>query len=326
MLAVSLCARPAQAQATKLLPNDAEMVVTVNLQQILKSEVLTGNKAILEILKAKFNEQMEEKGVDKYFKKAGFDPLVDLSSVTVAIPGAGRNQAEVVVILEGKFDGEKIEAAATEANKEQGGAMKVIQLANTKVFELSPPNEKTIYIGVLSKKYMLATATKADFTEAVARMKGTKQSSLKPEVKSLLGVVNNKQSFSLVATGAALLKLSENAPQGAGGDGAKVAMAALDKLNGASIAITIAKNIDFEVGINTKDNQTATEFAGAVTAGVNIFKPNIAKQAKNDAKFAPALEVLESISAKAQGNNLMIRGQLSYETLGKILQNLPMQN
>jgi hypothetical protein len=39
-----LCARPAQAQATKLLPNDAEMVVTVNLRQILKSEVLTGKR------------------------------------------------------------------------------------------------------------------------------------------------------------------------------------------------------------------------------------------------------------------------------------------
>src|SRR5438132_362818 len=107
------------------------------------------------------------KGVDKWLKKADFDLFKDLSSITFAIPGA-RNPEEGFILLEGNFDAEKIEAAATEASKEAGGGLKVVMIGKVKAFEIAPKDEKTMYVGILNKKTMIACATKADFAEAVA--------------------------------------------------------------------------------------------------------------------------------------------------------------
>src|SRR5438093_5770418 len=75
-----------QAQPTKLLPNDTELIVSINLQQILKSELMQANKAMLDLAKGKITEKLEEKGLTKYIKKADFDQYRDLKSITFGIP------------------------------------------------------------------------------------------------------------------------------------------------------------------------------------------------------------------------------------------------
>ena len=76
------------AQATKLLPNDTEMIVTLNLKQILNSEIAKANKTLLDIAKGKIEEMLDDKGFGKYLKKADFDLFRDLSSITVGGPDA----------------------------------------------------------------------------------------------------------------------------------------------------------------------------------------------------------------------------------------------
>ena len=49
-----------------------------------------------------------------------------------------------------------------------------------------------------------------------------------------------------------------------------------------------------------------------------------AEQAKTDERAKVAVEILDTVRVTTQGSNLLIRGQVSFETLGKILQNLPM--
>jgi len=312
----------AQAQQTKVLPNDTEMIITINLAQILKSDVVKANKAIVEVVKAKVTEALDDKEISKYLKKADFDLFRDLHSITFAIPGGNRTPQDGFILLEGSFDADKIEAAATEASNDKGGGLKVARIGNLKAFEISPQGEKTIYIGVLSKKVMIAASSKADFADAAARLSGTKQSAMKAEVKALMGTVNNKQSLSVIATSGAVAKLADLAPEGAGGQ-AKKAMAMMKDVDGFSIAVTIQKNIDLQLGVNMKDKDAAATSAFAVNAGVALFKGQFQQKAKEDKKFETAVEVLNSIRATAQGSNLMIRGQISFETLEKILQNLP---
>ena len=87
--AVLVAAPAVQAQATKILPADTELVFTVNLQQILNSDVLKSNKTLVDLAKAKIQEQLDDKEVGKYLKKANLDIFKDLSSMTIAMP-AGR--------------------------------------------------------------------------------------------------------------------------------------------------------------------------------------------------------------------------------------------
>ena len=84
------------------------------------------------------------------------------------------------------------------------------------------------------------------------------------------------------------------------------------KIEGFSTAITIEKNIDFQVGINAKDNKTAKDFANISNLGLGSPKAKVEEQAKQNEKFAPVLDVINSIRATSQGNNLMIRGQISF--------------
>lgn len=322
-LAVFVGVPAVQAQQFKLLPADTEMVVAFNLQQILKSEVLKSNKILVDLAKGKIAEQLEDKGVAKYLKKADFDMFRDLTSVTFAVPG-GRNPAEGFILLEGNFDAEKIEEAVNELKKEAGGSdVKVIKIANVKAFEVTPKEDKTLYIGILNKTTLIACATKADFAEAIARLNGAKAGTFKADVvKSLLETVGNKQSISFVATSKILTKLAENNPN-AGNDQAKMAMAALQQVDGFSAAITIQKNIDFLLGVNAKDAETAQKFAGMANAGILIGKAKVAEMAKKDEKYTPAVGVLNSLKANAKGSNLVITGQITFETLEKLLQNLP---
>jgi hypothetical protein len=327
-LSLLLSASAAQAQQTKLLPNDTEMIVTFNVQQILKSELLKGDQAkvIVEMVKSKVTEVLDDKGIAKWLKQADFDLFQDLHRITFAIPG-GRNPEEGFIVLEGKFDTDKIEAAATEASMQAGGGLKVVKIAKVKAFEVSPKDEKTMYVGVLNKKTMIACATKADFAEAVDRLNDEKAPNYKSAIfKGLLETVSNKQSVSFVATSNMLTKLAEKAPEGAGGAQAAQAIALLKQLDGFSTAVTIQKNIEFQLGVNAKDKETASKYAGLGNILIGAAKIKIGDEAKKNEKLVPAMEILNTIQVTSQGSNLVVRGQISLETLEKLLKDLPIPN
>jgi hypothetical protein len=196
-----------------------------------------------------------------------------------------------------------------------------------KAFEVNPKGgEKVMYVGILDKKTMIACASKKDFADAVARLNGTKSGGLKSTlVKDLLKTVNNKQSISMIATNGVLTKLAEKNPQ-AGNPQAKAVIDGLGKIDAFSAAITIQKDIDFQVGVNAKDEKTAKEFANVSNVGLGIAKAKLKEQVENNAQLAPVLDVVNTIRATTQGANLLIRGQISFETLEKLLQNLPTPN
>jgi hypothetical protein len=324
-LAVLWGASSAQAQTNKLLPNDTEMIVTINLQQILKSEVLKANKTLVDVAKQKIEEKLDDNGTAKFLKQAGFDLFTDLASITISMPG-NRDVGEGFVVLEGKFDAAKIAAAATEASKDAGEGLKAIEIANIKAFQVTKKEDgKTIYVGVLNTKTMIASTSKADFAEAAGRLTGSKQAAFKTEFKNLLTPIKNTQSISMVATSDVLVKLFEKAPEGAG-DQLKQVAVFLKQMEGISAALTMQKDIDFQLSVNTKEEKTAMEYQNLVNLGLGVAKTKVAEKAKDDEKFAAALTVLNSIRATATGANLMIRGQITFETLEKVLQNLPIGN
>ncbi len=324
-LAVLLGTSAAQAQATKLLPSDTELIVTFNIQQMLKSEVVKANKTLIDIAKAKIEEQLDDKGITKHLKKADFDLFRDLSSITMAVPG-GRNPEEGFIVMEGNFDAAKIEVAITEAAKDAGDKVKMTKIAGVKAFEVNPKDEKTMFIGVLDKKTLIACATKKDFEDAVARNNGNKATAFKADViKKLITTVNTKQSISMVATSKMLAKLAENAPQ-ANGAQAQQALAFLKTMDGFSAALTIQKDIDFQLGVNTMDAETAQKYAGIGNLAIGVAKMKVAEEAKKNPALEPAVDIVNTIRITAQASNLVIRGQITFENLEKLLKLIPGNN
>jgi hypothetical protein len=50
----------------------------------------------------------------------------------------------------------------------------------------------------------------------------------------------------------------------------------------------------------------------------------VAEKAKEDPKLKFAVDVVNSVRVTAQGPNLMIRGQMTFEALQKLMENLPL--
>jgi len=322
VLALLVGAGSAQAQAIKLLPNDTELVFTLNLKQILTSEVAKANKTLLDFAKQAIEQKLDDNPANKYLKKANFNFLTDLHSVTVAMP-VGRDFGEGMIVLEGKFDAEKIEEAVADAGNEAGEKLKVIEIAKTKAFQVTPKDDgKTIYVGILNSKTLIACTSKADFATAVARLTGSQQPSFKAEFKTAVSAINGKQSLSFAATSAALTKLADKAPEGAA-DQAKQAVGFLKDLDGFSAAVTIQKDIDFHLTVNTKDANKAMELGNLAKLGLGALRGKYAEEAKDNEKSAAILSVVKTITATTSGSSLTIRGQIAFDTLEKIMQLLP---
>jgi hypothetical protein len=315
----------AQAQNTKLLPNDTEMIVALNLGQILQSDLIKKNELIVNLVKGKIEDGLDSQGVSKWFEKAGFDLFRDLSSVTIAVPGGKRDQSEAFFLLEGSFDAKKVETAATEAAKEAGETLKVIDISNKRVFEIKPKGDKTVYAAVLDKKTLVLTSSKDDMTEAISRLGTGKKAEFKADgFKNLAGTINGKQSIGIVATSDIMAKMAEK-----GGEKrpAKMAGDLAEKLIGAGVTITIGKDIDFHLAANAKNKSNADTIAALARAGLEDAKARAEKSAKNEEPFgAPAVEILKTVRITTDGSNLTIRGQITVDTLTDILKNLPFNN
>jgi len=68
----------------KLLPKDTEIIFSVNLKQILDSELVKTYQKTMEQGKKELETQIGDNPILKYLKNAGFDVYRDLHSITVA--------------------------------------------------------------------------------------------------------------------------------------------------------------------------------------------------------------------------------------------------
>jgi hypothetical protein len=299
----------------KYLPPDTEIIVTVNVRQLLNSDIAKEHKDLVAQGKAMFEQHLAEKGLAKYFEKAGFDPFRDLTSVTVAGPGT-KDQEAGFILVEGKFNPSKINALAAGAGED----IKGIDVAGVKAFEITPKDEKkTVYAAVVGTDKLVAAGTKSGLADAIARLKGSKSTTLKKEVTALMDKSAKAPAVSIVATGPALARVLEDAPL----PNADAAVAGLQTVDGLNVQLFVEKNINFQVGVVTKDKMTAEKYAQAGNQGVLLVRAMVKKRAEEDPKAAPAVDVVNSIRVVNQENRVIVRGEVTAATLNKILENVP---
>jgi hypothetical protein len=308
----------AQTGAAKYLPPNTEVVFTLNIEQILGSEVAQGNKELVQQARMHMENKLQEVGALQYLQQAGLDPLRDLRSVTVAGPGT-KETDKLVVIVEGKFNPTKLKVAADEAAKDNPGSLTVTTLNNQPLYEINEPTGKMIYVTAVGSEFLLAAPTKELLSATAAQIRSGQTTELSKGFKSLLQTTSDKQSLSLTATGAALTRLAEAAPNN------ELIAGYLKSVTGLSLALTLSRDVQFQLGLNTSDNETAEQFSKMGNALLNGARGMLAQKAKEETKLAPAVEVAQTLRIVSRGNNVLLQGEVSYETIGKILKNLPQQ-
>ena len=273
-------ATPAKIDSNKLLPDDTEAVVAINLKQLFESALI---KKI----------DKKDSDTDKVKKEIGFDPTKDLDSIVFAIPGAG-NGEKALIIVNGTFDAAKLQAKAEEAIKAKSVQAKVHEVEDgknkLKVYEFTnlgdlmkgllyqaaaaagadsaagganPLAGISLFAG-FDQSVLLVSADKEQVVNGLKKATGSKKTELKSkEMKDLLTKIDAKRTVSLAILASCIDK------------------EAFESITGG---ITVGSDVETEINVNTKDEKAAKALRDPLEAFLQswagLFSRSIADVAK----------------------------------------------
>lgn len=203
-LAVSVAAcvlAPARAaELDKLVPDNADLVVSVNLRQILDAPVM--KKYVLPELESKILSETR-----KIVGLLGLNPVKDVTSFTVAFPGDG-DPSKWVGIIHGDFDVRRLHAAVDQFAQSRPEGVKVHEHDQVRIYEnLAGKDQKSAprFFALLDKEVLLASPSKTCLLDAVAR-RGGQPVKANASLVTLIGKQDGKQSVWVAAVTSAAMK------------------------------------------------------------------------------------------------------------------------
>jgi hypothetical protein len=314
-LAASLAPASARAAETdKLLPNDTEIYLNVNIRQILDSELV--KKHGLAPLKA---VMQREPNVQNVLTTLGFDPLKDLTSMTAAGPG-GTDPEKGLFIVHGKFDKAKFQKQAEEAAK--GGDIKIGKIGDHTLWEVTPPGlPQSFYVVLADQNTILIAGGKGSLSTALDKLAGKKKTALNKDMQALVEKAGTDRSLSFIALTRALAKSLEEVPVPV--PNIDQVIDALKELDSVSAGLTIADDVKFQLAIMAKKAETAKTLALQAQKGLAFGRLMVATQVKNNPGLAPVVEILKSMKVKADDKAVNIEGMVSGDVIEKAIKNRP---
>jgi hypothetical protein len=317
----------AGAADLKYLPEDTEIVLSLNFRQIVDSPLVKAQKDAAAKVKMRVEDALaalvekafgENKEVQKYLKATGFDVFRDLNAVTVALRG-GHDKKVALAIIEGNFDPEKFHAAAAAAVKDHGDVISVSESDNYKIIEVSAPNDHSGVVVLVNKNTILAGPSKDRVKAALVRARASEPGKLKKELKLLLATTSDKESISALATGTALSKLTDKAAV----PNAQKLGEFLNKIDGLSGTVTFSDNVRLQLSVLAKDENSAMQLAQAANFGLLMAKGVAAQKAKEDPNYVPLVDIANTFRATAQGTSLILRGEITVSNIEKLMKAFP---
>lgn len=312
VLAILTMATPLRAaEVDKYLPPDTEVVISINVRQILSSELL--KKAGLE----QWKQMLKNAGpINDALQDLGFDPFKDLDRVTVATPG-GSEQDRGLIILRGNFDPAKIKAKVDNEIKTNADALKVHKVPDglggqSIIYETVIPDQKVpLFVAIASKDTILLSPGKDYVVDGLKKVAAKESAGLRnKDMHGLLEKMDDKQSLSLAALGSALAK-SGNLP-----DNAKDAIEKLDAVGGG---VTATDEVKLEIALSTKSPEAAKEIDKTLSDGLNQAVGLVALFASQKKELAPAIDILKTVRCASKGKVVIIKAQVPADIIDKAL-------
>lgn len=317
LVTAALCVAVAPVRAADIdpvLPAETESVMVVNLRQVIDANLI--KKYVLGQLK----QVMAGNDAAKQLQELGLDPLKDIDRVTVGSWGEGED-ANVVFVVRGKFDLEKMFAAAEAKAKTDGDKVKIVSEGKYKLVQVTTDNmpkpafitfadDKTI-VGSLDKKLVVAAADKA---------KEGGKPQLSKELSSL--VLKQDDKASLYVCGTVAKDRIKGLPPGIGGgipgvDAAKLGEQ-LKTLRAFAMTLRLTDDVALEIDFGMADDDAANEFGQTLSQLVGTakgFLPLITGQQPN---LKPLVEELNNtLKSGVKGKDVNLTLRLSGDAIGK---------
>ena len=314
-VAALLLSAPARAAEVidKLLPNDTETVVSLNIKQILNSSL--GKKLPVDKLKDALKSQGE---VSQNLEDLGFDPFTDLDSIIFA-GSSGKEPDKGLVIVHGKFNVKKFQDKAEEVAKDMKDVLKIHKIegasgGTTNLYEVNAPGQdQALFVALPNGSTLVASAGKDYVLDALDKEAGRKTTALKnKDLAALLNRIDTDQSLWIAVLGSTLAnsKLSDNPD----------AKEVVDKITDANGGINIDKNIKIQLSVTAKTTDDAKDLDEKLKDGLNTALGAVALLAGNKKELAPLVDVLKNVKPSIKDKVVSVELEIEGKDIEKALE------
>ena len=292
VLGLSVAAPVRAAEADKYIPGDSQVVVAVNVSHLLEAPLV--KKYALEHIKEGIKKNTEAQHV---LGAIGLDPLKDISSVVIAGNPSASKPENILIIMHGKFDQAKIEAAVAEHVKQKPDDVKITKEGGVTVYEFHNPNQpKPGYAAFASSGTIVASPSKEYVLDAVARKTGK----LGKEFAAALAKADTKKEIWMV---------------GMITDDIKKAMANFPltaniatKLEALTGNVSVADGVQLNISVYATDEKAASDF-GKLLEAAKGFIPQDNDMVK---------EVVDGLKVSNEKSTVTISAKVSSELIDKL--------
>jgi hypothetical protein len=303
---VAVCSAPLSAapllgtkgagdDADKWLLNDPEAVITINIKQMLSSDIF---KAGMPMIKDSLNKNEEAKAL---LQTIGLDPFKDIDSVLISSSGGSAKDVKALIVIKGRFDTDKIHTAlAKEAEKKD--KVELVKEGGQQLY-LIKQQEQTICAGFANKSTLVATLNKEATLDAI-KNGGTKPAKIGKEMKNALGKFTGKEgvTFAMVVTDEMKKMIDRAPPQ------AKPAA----KLQTLTASLSVTDTVEVNITGHASEQAAAKQLSNSLGL-VKVAASNLIED------LPPIVsKVLEAIKISNEKESVVVALKLTKEMMDEI--------
>jgi hypothetical protein len=306
--AVAAAAPSRAAEPDRLLPPDADVVMSVNVRQALGSEIV--KRYALENLK----QTLQGNDAQKLLRDLGLDPLKDLDRVVVGMSGKDETDFKYLVVIHGTFDPDKLYKAAEAQTRLDADHFALVKDGKDVMFKYTPDNGNPLYGTVVDDKTLVLSGDKKGIATALAvPPKG--KAELGRELTGLIGKMDDKATLWVAAlANGRLEKVKLKGP------GANPGIQnQLGNLQTATLVVRVEKDVDLNIGLGMKDTDSAEEAGKTVGELLQTVKGALPFLAANEPKLKPLVESSKTLKSEVKDRSVIITAKLAGAAIGDLI-------
>lgn len=308
-LAAAVTAAPSRAaEPDRLLPPDADVVVSLNVRQLMESDVV--KQYALENVK----QVLQGGDAQKLLRELGLDPLKDIDRVVVGVSGKDETDFKYLAIVRGRFDAQKLTKAAEAQTRKDADHFTLVKDGKDVMFKYTPDEGNPVYGAVVDDKTVVLAGDKKGISTALAVPAGSK-GDLGGELNGLVGKMDDKATLWVAAlTNGRLDKVKLKGP--AANPGIQKQVTALQS---ATVVIRAEKDVNLTIGLGMKDNEAAEEAGKTVGEIVQTVRGALPFLAANDPRLKPLIEPSKTLKSEVKDRTVTVTGKLSGAAIGQLI-------
>jgi 23S rRNA U2552 (ribose-2'-O)-methylase RlmE/FtsJ len=295
------------ADVVPYLPAETNAVLTVQVRDVADSEL--GKKVGAELLKELLGAS---KQAATAVEATGLDLLKDFDVITVGIDLDKIDPPKPFALFEGKFDAKKVETSIAAFMKDHPDRVSAITVGGKSAYKVpgGKPTE-TMYAAILDDAKLVVAGTEKDLGGALAAAAGNRKPAISKELAGLLATA--KSTAPIFARAWVKGKLGElKLPN-------EKLNAQVQKVDWATAAITVNKDVAITLTVNAPDEASAKVLSDLLGAVVGLIRLQIAAAAEDQPELMPIRDLLRATKVAPVGKTVIATGSVKGEAIEKAL-------